>query len=332
MKKNSFRLLSLILALALIVTSFASCKKNDDEQKPEKPNQVEGPPEDQEIVDLDLYIEESITSAEESVTGEPNSEESTENSKDDSDTTPSKKPTQKPTTPSTEINTEGMSQNDIINLVRVAGYEYDAEQKVFYSVINPWQRHMGFSPIYDLVAPQAKMTYKTIRVDFKYNNLLWRIQCWKGQYGVLAGAEMGVYTKDPATPNDGFYECADDEHLMEMQFKFYKTTDDFNKRNMAFERKLQEHWWLTGFQFGHCIPRNCVLDMLLVAYDDAMADGIEAGLQQVTDEAGIKSGFVKYEDRKKWDTDFYLRDGKKFRIVWVNAGFDNYDAESNKRK
>ena len=90
-------------------------------------------------------------------------------------------------------------------VVRLAGYEYDEEQKIFYTHLNPWQRYFGFHDIYDRAAPITAMVYLTLKVDFTYGNYDWRLQWWKGQYGVLEGAELGVYTKDKGTPGD-FYE------------------------------------------------------------------------------------------------------------------------------
>jgi hypothetical protein len=201
---------------------------------------------------------------------------------------------------------------------------YDAEQNVYYSTLNPWQKHMGFGSEYDELAVYANMRYRTIKVDFEYNGLLWRIQCWKGQYGVLAGGEMGVYTKDPNDVSTTFYECASDEHLLEMSFKFYKTVSDFNRKNLSFERELQEHWWLTGFKFGYCSSNNCVMIMTFKMFDKDMADGFEEGLKNVVDLKGNWCGFVEESNRTSTTTDFYKRSGNTFQVCWVLAGFNNY--------
>lgn len=320
MKSTALRILAALIAVIMIVCTFASCKGNGgDEETVTKPPQVEGPGEDDELVDFEDF---TIDEGEPSTDAEAPTSGSSGGGNDKT-----------PTAPNIEPPTGGQSSNEDpsrltteqrLAILRTFGYEYDEEQKVFYSTLNPWQRHMGFGDEYDEMAQYANMRYTTIKVDFKYDGLLWRIQCWKGQYGVLAGGEMGVYTKDPNDDSTTFYECASDENLLEMSFKYYKTTADFNKKKPTFERKLQEHWWLTGFQFGYCDPKNCVMEMTLNARDKIMADGIEKGLLNVKDYNGDPDGFKQYKPGVK-GTDFYIRNGNTFKIIWLSAGYENYN-------
>ncbi len=215
------------------------------------------------------------------------------------------------------------------------GYIYDEKQNIFYTDMNPWQRSFGFADIYDNAAAYAMMWYMTLKIDFEYEDLLWRLQWWKGQYGVLEGAELGVYTKDPTRPDLGFYKCASEEHLLEMYFEYYQTAKDYNEGNCLFIRERQEHWWLTGFKFGVCDPTKNVIKASLFIEDEKMADGIEKGLKNVTDKTGRPNGFKEY---KTWlpievqGHNFYIReklsDGRtKFTVVWKDAGYLNYGEE-----
>ena len=215
------------------------------------------------------------------------------------------------------------------------GYEYDAEQNIFYTHLYPWQRYFGFTDIYDDAASYVAMNYMTLKIDFEYEDLLWRLQWWKGQYGVLEGAELGVYTKDPALADAPFYECAADPQCLEMYFEYYKTAADYNKGNVLFTRYEQRHWWLTGFKFGICDPTKNVVKASLIIEDDIMADGIEEGLKNVTDKTGRPNGFKAY---KAWlpievqGHNFYIRekldDGRTmFTVVWKDAGYLNYGEE-----
>ncbi len=208
-------------------------------------------------------------------------------------------------------------------LLKLAGYEYDATQDIYYTHLNPWQRYFGFTDLYDDAAPLTNMWYLTLKIDFEYDNLLWRLQWWKGQYGILEGAELGVYTKDPADVNNAFYECAADERLLTMTFDFYHSVSDYNKGNILFTRVEQEHWWLTGFKFGVVDPQKCVVRATLYAYDDVMADGIEAGLKAVTDDKGKWNGFTQYREGTG-QKNFYIRNGNRFSVVWVDAGYVNW--------
>ena len=214
-------------------------------------------------------------------------------------------------------------------VLSLAGYEYDAEQDIFYTHLNPWQRHFGFTDLYDQAAPLTNMWYLTLKADFLYDDLLWRLQWWKGQYGVLEGAELGVYTKNPYD-NSGFYKCAEDEQLLTMVLDYYHSWEDYKNGNRLFTRAEQEHWWLTGFKFGVVQPKKCVVRATLYAYDDEMADGIEAALQNLTDGNNklTGKGFVPYK-KGVTSKDFYIRNGNRFSVVWSEVGYLNYNTYEN---
>ncbi len=210
----------------------------------------------------------------------------------------------------------------------LAGYEYDAAQNIYYTSLNPWQRYFGFTDLYDQAAPLTNMWYLTLKIDFQYKDLLWRLQWWKGQYGVLEGAELGVYTKDAYNATVPFYKCAADEHLLRMHFDYYHSLSDYKNSVRLFVREEQEHWWLTGFKFGVVNPRNNVVRATLYAVDDTMADGIEAGLQNVQGANGTWNGFKPYQEGMT-ETDFYIRNGNRFSVVWYRAGYLNYNSPEN---
>ena len=213
-------------------------------------------------------------------------------------------------------------------VLKLAGYEYDEGQDIYYTHLNPWQRYFGFTDMYDQAAPFTNMWYLTLKIDFKYEDLLWRLQWWKGQYGVLEGAELGVYTKDP-DDNSPFVKCGiQDGKLLRMTMDYYHSWEEYKKGNRLFTRAEQEHWWLTGFKFGVVSPKSCVVRATLYAKDDTMADGIEAGLKNVTDNKGSWNGFVPYKAGSTVK-DFYIRNGNRFSVVWHEAGYLNYNIPEN---
>ena len=227
-----------------------------------------------------------------------------------------------------DVNTEQMNQ-----ILRLFGYKYDKQQDIYYTDVEAWQRNFGFTDLYDSAAVMTNMWYQTLKADFEYNGLLWRLQWWKGQYGVLEGAELGVYTKKPNNVDSAFYRCAEDANLLEMYFEYYQTASDYNARKPLFTRYEQEHWWITGFKFGTCDPTRNVVKAVLVARDKEMADGIEAGLKNLTTQDNKPSGkgFVEY---RPWDAgvekNYYVRntlpDNRvKIEVTWVDAGYTNYE-------
>lgn len=182
-------------------------------------------------------------------------------------------------------------------ILTLAGFAYDPEQSVYYSTLNPWQRFFGFNMIYDMAAPRVGMVYDTARIYFSYDNKDWMIQIWKGQYGITAGAEVGLYNKpkDRIIPQ---YACAKDEDLITMKFDFY------NGGKYEFTRGPEKHWWLTGFKiFNVGISFMIDLDITLEFPTRDMALAFEKGLKQTAAQQLL-------------DPMTYTRNGKTFNIKW----------------
>ena len=181
-------------------------------------------------------------------------------------------------------------------ILEFAGFEYDAEQCIYYSQMNPLQRKFGFNFVYDMAAPMVGMLYDTKRIEFEYGGKEWMIQLWKGQYGATAGAEIGLYSRDPDRAMQ--YDCANDEELITMQFNFY------NMDKYVFSRGPEKHWWLTGFKVFHIgIPSFITMDMMLDFDDNYMANAFERALREVAAES-------------LFDPVVYERQGSTFYIEW----------------
>ncbi len=237
--------------------------------------------------------------------------------------------------------TDNVDQEDMRGILAMFGYLYDEEQDIYYTKHDAWQRYFGFNDIYDQAAPITNMNYMTLKIDFEYKDmntgepLSWRLQWWKGQYGVLEGAELGVYTRRVNAPDGAFYKCAEDQNMLQMYMEYYETIDDYNNDNMLFYRE-QTHWWLTGFKFGICNPKRIVVKAILIAHDKEMAEGIEEGLKNVTDKEGNWNGFVKYrpwlpQDNRNVYTVEKIRGTDQYRIevIWYDAGYTNYGIPEN---
>jgi hypothetical protein len=189
--------------------------------------------------------------------------------------------------------------NTASKVLETAGFAYDEAQGIFYTPLYPWQRYFGYNVGFDMAAPIAGMVFDTKRIEFEYKGKEWMIQLWKGQYGITAGAEIGLYNRDPEKVMQ--YDCADDEDLIEMQFDFY------NMGEYVFSRGPEKHWWLTGFKVFHLgIPFTITMDMTLKFTDNDMAT---AFLQSL---------------KKQQHTDIlnpirYKRYGSTIRILWGPA-------------
>lgn len=127
----------------------------------------------------------------------------------------------------------------------ILGYMYDPKENCFYNTVDAIHRVAGFTPIYDAAAPFVVIWYSTVRFDFNYNNLDWRIQLWKGQYGwCFIGGEAGVYTKEEDFNVAGLYACASDENMLQMSMAVY------HNGKKLFTRPYGYYWWCTGYVFG----------------------------------------------------------------------------------
>lgn len=161
-------------------------------------------------------------------------------------------------------------------LIAIAGYAYDANQDIFYSTMDSWQRNFGFCQLYDEAGAPFSMIMDCEPIHFEYGGEKWLIEFWKGQYGMVSGGEIGVYTggidvKILGIFNDTFYNCASDDQLLEMSYTLKKNG------NILFTRE-GKHWWLTGFRLGEFSePSELTMDISITLKDEIMRDAFLAG-------------------------------------------------------
>lgn len=167
------------------------------------------------------------------------------------------------------------------------GFAYEPYQDIFYSLLNPWQRELGYCRLYDEASATMSMIIDCEPIYFKYNGKKWLIEFWKGQYGMTTGGEVGIYYTTgpdlniPGLFNGTFYNCVKDEDRINMSFAFRK------KGNLLFTRNGY-HWWLTGFKLGeYSKPSELSMDIVMDLYDKQMA--------KVFIEALVKAGYKENE-------------------------------------
>lgn len=152
------------------------------------------------------------------------------------------------------------------------GFGYEPYQDIFFSLLNPWQRELGYCRLYDEASVAMSMIIDCEPIRFEYGGRRWLIEFWKGQYGMTTGGEVGIYYTQwpdldiPGVFNGTFYYCLQDEDLMNMSFIFKK------KGNILFTRS-GHHWWLTGFKLGEFSkPSELSMDITIDLYDRKMAN------------------------------------------------------------
>ena len=229
------------------------------------------------------------------------------------------------TTKKAEGNT-GLVPNAITDQ-QLAGYRYDPQGNFYYTDDKDcWQKNAGYSEIYDNMAPAAGMFIDQIRIRFTYGGKDWMIQFWKGQYGMMVGAEIGVYTAKEgtytgATGDVNHYNCADKEDWLKMQLDCYWDKNGDGHYEKIFTRPYDYYWWATGFINGRCNSVKHPIKELKVKgritfKSQEMADLFVIGLRQ--------SGFKRSANKDNLVDDSYYQSGKDVWVLWSTAYHDSF--------
>ncbi|MFZ3101813.1 MAG: DUF4474 domain-containing protein [Desulfitobacteriaceae bacterium] len=170
--------------------------------------------------------------------------------------------------------------NDELNkAIEIAGYSYDPNQDIFYSNLNPWQRNLGYCRAYDEAAAPLGMIIDCEPIYFDYSEKKWMIGLWKGQYDLVTGGEIGIYTgaldlKIPSIFNNTFYNSASNADLLPMSYTLKKNG------NTLFTR-TGKHWWLTGFKLGEFSePFELTMDIAITLHNEIMREAFLTGLRK----------------------------------------------------
>ncbi len=172
---------------------------------------------------------------------------------------------------------EGTGNDELDNAIEIAGYSYDQKQDIFYSTMDPWQRDIGYCRLYDELAAPFGMIIDCEPIYFEYLEKKWMIGLWKGQYDLVTGAEIGVYTKAADLNILGlfrgaYYDCAGNTDLLKMSYTLKKNG------HTLFTRK-GKHWWLTGFKPGEFAnPSELIMDITITLHNVVMRDAFVTGL------------------------------------------------------
>jgi hypothetical protein len=170
----------------------------------------------------------------------------------------------------------GTGDEDLDEIIEIAGYSYDVSQDIFISNMKPWQRYIGYCRLFDEAAAPLGMIIDCEPITFDYLNEKWMIGLWKGQYDLVSGGEIGLYKS-----NGLIYQSVDDKELLNMSYTIKKNGKEL------FSRKAK-HWWLTGFKLGEFAePKELTMDICLTLKDVNMRNAFLAGMR--------KAGYNEYE-------------------------------------
>ncbi|MDQ7094055.1 DUF4474 domain-containing protein [Desulfosporosinus sp. PR] len=162
-------------------------------------------------------------------------------------------------------------------IIEITGYSYDPEQDIFYSNMDPWQRKIGYRRFFDEAAAPTGMIIDCEPITFQYNNKEWLIGFWKGQYDLVTGSEIGVYTKSSKRTLSSLifgtlYQSATNDELLQMSSTLKKNGKELFTRQ-------DKHWWLTGFKLGEFSqPSELTMEISVTLQDQTMCAAFIKGL------------------------------------------------------
>jgi Domain of unknown function (DUF4474) len=182
----------------------------------------------------------------------------------------------------------------LANAVYAAGFMYDPQQDIIYSRVDALQRKLGYAYGYDVAAFGISANLDCEPIFFDYDGKHWMIELWKGQYGLMSGCEIGVYTRpigstglgyklldatvgqrsgDGAGSHNLFYDCAADDDRLMLSATLHRDGQ------VLFTRGPEPHWWLTGFKWGvWSDPRQLSVDVSITLKDSAMCQAFMAAI------------------------------------------------------
>jgi RHS repeat-associated protein len=210
------------------------------------------------------------------------------------------------------------------------GMAYDPAQGIFYSIKDAPQRHAGYFDLYDKAAPATMMFIDSEPIRFKYGGRDWKIELWKGRYGITNGAEIGVYVGNfvkenldaPAAalakkagvsvpplstviPVDNDTNSATDTDMLEMKFTLTNKTTGatlFHREGTA--------WWLTGFKpLENGSASDLVMTLTINLKSDAMRTEFMKALTAMgyspvkVGATGVSFVFDKPHTQQPWESD-----------------------------
>lgn len=200
-----------------------------------------------------------------------------------------------------------------------AGFVYNSEKDIFYSTRNAWQKNFGYTRMYDVLAPLFSMIVDTQPVKFYYDNKNWLITFWKGQYGIVTGAEIGVYsTRQQKVNKKTVYFPVKESEMLDICLILYKKDKVITCVNT-------KHWWITIFKLGmFSKPKDLSMEICITFPNSQMLEAFFNSFKK-----------LRYNSKQYTiiDNTFYFKYKKPHtRKVWTRSWLTDSISQSFNRK
>lgn len=148
------------------------------------------------------------------------------------------------------------------------GFSYRVQQDIITTTLEAPQRQFGYRSLFDKTAMHFNMVFDCEPIFFYYKGRTYRIELWKGQYGINIGGEIGIYYADGLLTVEQF-DTAHFHSVSDEEFPLIKMSL-YHKGHKLFDNS-KRHWWLTGFCMGkHCEPENLTMWVSITYLDQEM--------------------------------------------------------------
>lgn len=166
-------------------------------------------------------------------------------------------------------------------LISPFGYCYDRSQDCYSTLIDAPQRRFGYTALYDRYAARFGMVFDCMPVYFDYRGKTWLIEFWKGQYGINAGCEVGIYKADGLVASisrkTALFHSVEDEEMLPVSVRLYH-------KGKPLCQRCERHWWLTMFRMGDfCEPRDLEMRAGMIFPNAEMLNAFVGALREQGD-------------------------------------------------
>ena len=209
------------------------------------------------------------------------------------------------------------------------GFIYDPYQGTIINQKPVFQWGLGFNNVYDVFPWVVNVWADTIRCEFNYDSKDWRIQLWKGGYGVFlaTGGEIGIYTKPVGLPVEHYNAPVSQSEWLYLTYTIYNRGKKlFTRPSPKLAGDEGPYWWAPGYKvLSFCTDflssprRNVVMDAAIELHSAEMARLFIGALKE-KGFAALEAGSLSLSTPEKYQL---LSDGKTVRLIWqnVNEGY-----------
>ncbi|EAC8433357.1 DUF4474 domain-containing protein [Listeria monocytogenes] len=184
------------------------------------------------------------------------------------------------------------------------GFEYNQDNDYYFTNEHSLQRYGGFMDFYDDAGFLLGMDLDTEVITFISGDKEYRVQLWKGNYGLGAayGGELGIYYRNASDANANpyqegtenskliWYRCVDEQdELVSTSTIYDKTTGEQLIRNSTRDyAENGDHFWNLAIQtnFGQTKENLYMVERIEIPNEELRNDFVEA-LKKETDISNI---------------------------------------------